>query len=124
MKKQKIDNKTLISEMKQMLHTPKLTLENMIFSDLNEDDLENYYDDGMPQGGEEGGNPKMGMEEPNIPNENDITGTINKIRQLALQSIAKLADDPTSKEYDIMKRIWNICDKSFETDKKNNNGGE
>ena len=55
----------------------------------------------------------------------DVTDTINKIRQMALQAIAKLADNPTSKQYDIMKRIWNICDKSFDNkNNETNNSGE
>ena len=38
-KKQNIDSKQLISEMKQLLSKPKLTVENMIFSDVNEEDF-------------------------------------------------------------------------------------
>ena len=125
MRKQNKNRNTseIISEMRQMLHEPKLTVENMIFSELDNkdfDDMKNseeYYD-----------------EEPNNYNnqkqtvENDtvsINDSINKIRQIALSAIAQLADDPTSPEYDLMKKIWNLCDKKFEVqngNKRNSNG--
>ena len=43
---------------------------------------------------------------------------INQIRAIALDGIRELADNPTSKEYDVMKRIWNICDKSINDNDK------
>lgn len=120
-KKQNIDSKQLISEMKQLLSKPKLTVENMIFSDVNEEDFEkpDEFNDGYEEE----------KEVETVPEESgsevDVTDTINKIRQMALQAIAKLADNPTSKQYDIMKRIWNICDKSFESkDNKQVGNGE
>ena len=120
-KKQNIDSKQLISEMKQLLSKPKLTVENMIFSDVNEEDFENpdEFNDGYEE--------RETMKE--VPEKNanpvDVTDTINKIRQLALQAIAKLADDPTSEQYQLLKKVWNLVDKAFEN--KNNdtsNSGE
>lgn len=43
---------------------------------------------------------------------------INQIRAIALDGVRELADNPTSKEYDVMKRIWNICDKSINDNDK------
>lgn len=120
-KKQNIDSKQLISEMKQLLSKPKLTVENMIFSDVNEEDFEkpDEFSDGYEE--------KKPME--NVPEENvnsvDVTDTINKIRQLALQAIAKLADDPTSDQYQLLKKVWNLVDKAFENkDNKQIGNGE
>lgn len=120
-KKQNIDSKQLISEMKQLLHKPKLTVENMIFSDVNEEDFEkpDEFSDGYEE--------KETMKE--VPEESrseiDVTDTINKIRQLALQSIAKLADNPTSEQYQLLKKVWNLVDKAFENkDNKQIGNGE
>lgn len=102
---------TLIEEMKKLLKKPTLTMESMIFSDVNEDDLE--HDDDVPE---------MRDEEPDYdghgPANDDITEIINKIRQLSLQAIAALADDPTSPQYQLLKKVWNLVDKSFESEKK------
>lgn len=120
-KKQNIDSKQLISEMKQLLSKPKLTVENMIFSDVNEEDFEKpeEFNDGY----------KEEKEIETVPEESrseiDVTDTINKIRQLALQAIAKLADDPTSDQYQLLKKVWNLVDKAFENkDNKQIGNGE
>lgn len=117
-KNQNTENKELIREMKQMLHKPTMTLESMIFSGMNEEsDDEDKFAEEMPSDD---------MSSQNIPVSDsvDVTDSINKIRQIALQAIAKLANDPTSKQYDIMKRIWNICDKSFDNKNNETNSGE
>lgn len=115
MKNKDINNQELISEMQTMLRKPKLTMESMIFSDVNEDDFEDSENmNDMPS------------DEDNVelPEENpiDVTDTINKIRQMSLQAIAKLADNPASEQYQLLKKVWNLVDKAFETDKKNING--
>lgn len=114
MKKQ-ANSKDLITEMQLMLNkrNPKLTLENMIFSDLSEEDMDDYYgDEEVPEN-------TPHMEEKPVSGDVDITETINNIRQMALKAIAKLADDPTSEQYQLLKKIWNLVDKTFEADKKN-----
>ena len=120
-KKQNIDSKQLISEMKQLLSKPKLTVENMIFSDVNEEDFEkpDEFNDGYEEE----------KEIETVPGESesevDVTDTINKIRQLALQAIAKLADNPTSEQYQLLKKVWNLVDKAFENkDNKQVGNGE
>lgn len=120
-KKQNIDSKQLISEMKQLLSKPKLTVENMIFSDVNEEDFEKP--DEFNDGYEEEKEVETVSEE--SESEVDVTDTINKIRQLALQAIAKLADNPTSEQYQLLKKVWNIVDKAFESkDNKQVGNGE
>lgn len=41
-----------------------------------------------------------------------VNDEITLIRQTALKAIARLADKPTSEEYNFMKKIWNMCDKA------------
>lgn len=118
-KKQNINSKELITEMKQLLHNPKLTVENMIFSDVNEEDFEkpDEFNDGYEEKGE------MAKIPEDDNNQVDVTDTINKIRQMALQAIAKLANDPTSDQYQLLKKVWNLVDKAFENkDTKVGNG--
>ena len=116
-KKQDIDSKQLISEMSQMLRKPKLTMENMIFSDVNEDGFEDTEDFSEAQ-------PEENEDIPQNTNDVDVTDTINKIRQLSLQAIAKLADNPTSEQYQLLKKVWNLVDKSFEAKENKVIGGE
>ena len=55
-------------------------------------------------------------------NELNVETFINDTRKKSLQIMAKLADEPESKTYEIAKRIWQICDKSL-TDEKVEQGG-
>lgn len=45
----------------------------------------------------------------------EVTQYINQIRQIALQGIAKLANNPSSLQYDALKKVWQIIDKTVET---------
>ena len=65
--------------------------------------------------------PDLGMQaepetEPqqSVPADPEVTQLINQIRQLALQGIAKLANNPTSIQYDALKKVWQIIDKTVE----------
>lgn len=110
MKKTKYrNNDDLISEMKQILRKPKLTLENMVF-----DNDEDYFYDNDKNLDKNEENEKI-ENNSEIPNEVDVTETINKIRQLSLNAIAKLANNPNSEQYQLLKKIWNMVDKCFET---------
>ena len=42
-----------------------------------------------------------------------IKNEIDQIRQIALKTIAKLAEDPTTESYQMMKKIWMMCDKAI-----------
>ena len=106
--------KELISEMNLMLKKPSLTLENFIMPENIGDD---YSDEGeindypthnqeqptetMPQHKEEGG-----MKE--------IEKELTQIRKIALSVITRLADNPSSENYVLMKKIWNTVDKAIE----------
>ena len=89
---------------------------------LSEED----FDEPMISQGEEdysmesGEGDAMAMEKGILPIKNEI----DSIRQIALKTIARLAEDPTSESYQIMKKIWMMCDKAIEsalqTDDNNN----
>jgi len=58
-----------------------------------------------------------------MPNDGlDVENFINDTRKKALQIMAKLADEPESRTYDIAKRIWQICDKSIADEKMERSG--
>jgi hypothetical protein len=89
---------------------------------LSEED----FDEPMISQGEEdygmdsGEGDAMAMEKGILPIKNEI----DNIRQIALKTIARLAEDPTSESYQMMKKIWMMCDKAIEsalqTDDNNN----
>lgn len=43
-----------------------------------------------------------------------IKDDLNKIRQICFGAIARLAEDPTSDSYQLMKKVWMMCDKALE----------
>lgn len=110
--------KEIITEMKLMLNeNPTLTLENFIMpesfdSDFSENNTftdDNGYKD-VPQVNQ----PKDKVEE---PIENKISGIekeLTQIRKIALNVITRLADQPSSEQYILMKKIWNTVDKAIE----------
>lgn len=55
--------------------------------------------------------PEMEMEEPK-QGTMDVAAFIDDIRKRALRGMAELADNPLDKNYDILKRIWALCDKA------------
>mgnify|MGYP001139920502 CR=1 FL=1 len=51
------------------------------------------------------------------PIENKISGIekeLTQIRKIALNVITRLADQPSSEQYILMKKIWNTVDKAIE----------
>lgn len=107
----KRDNFKDVENLRKMLsETKKLTLENYILPE------EDSFEEEMPQ--EDDVLPQQKMD-------NDVTGIekeLTQIRKIALSVINRLADQPTSPQYDTMKKIWNMVDKAIEQPNKNNNG--
>lgn len=108
------DNFAAINEMKQMLGTvKKLTLESFI---MPEEDTS--YDEETPEVPAE----ETVEQEPQMDNEvSGIEKELTQIRKIALSVINRLADQPTSSQYDTMKKIWNMVDKAIEQPQKGNN---
>ena len=121
----KKNNRQLISEMKQSLDNMsnkkrKLTLESYVFSedtDLNNEfpyETDNPgFDDGQADIYDEGEtvNPTM-------------KPLIDKIRLMSLQCLQKLSNAPESPEYELFKKIWQLCDKSVDVNAKNGNNNQ
>lgn len=47
--------------------------------------------------------------------------TIDKIRLTTIQALGQIADYPQSETYNLLKKIWQIVDKSVDVEKKENN---
>ncbi|MCD8207646.1 MAG: hypothetical protein LUD72_06900 [Bacteroidales bacterium] len=110
----------LVNEMDMMLEDkPSLMLENFM---MPEDDVPMGDDVPMQDApvGDDAGMNDMG---PQVPND-DVSAEISQIRQTAIQAIARLADNPGSASYQLMKKIWNLCDKQLETPKDVGVGGD
>lgn len=109
----KRDNFKDVENLRKMLsETKKLTLENYILPE------EDSFEEEMPQ--EDDVLPQQKMD-------NDVTGIekeLTQIRKIALSVINRLADQPTSPQYDTMKKIWNMVDKAIEQPQKGNNFAE
>ena len=50
-----------------------------------------------------------------------IEKELTQIRKIALSVINRLADQPTSEDYNTMKKIWNLVDRAIETNNSENN---
>lgn len=113
-------NKTreAINELKLMLNDkPSLTLESFY---LPENFDETMMDD------EEVPSENVPMQEPKqeLGQENKIGGIekeLTQIRKIALNVITRLADQPSSEQYQLMKKIWDTVDKAIENSVKNVN---
>lgn len=87
---------------------PKTLNEAMDFENRAEDDMmvdepESYE----PQGPEET-QPKA------AESEMDVTAFIDDIRKKSLRGMAQLADNPDDERYQLLKKIWQICEKKPE----------
>lgn len=128
-----------IDELKQMLNENRTRVskkKKLLEGYISEGDFDPSMRQGqpMPQGeedfpleGMEGGEgDAMAQEQGILPIKNEI----DQIRQIALKTIARLAENPVSESYQMMKKIWMMCDKAIESalqpeenNGKKNNGG-
>lgn len=54
----------------------------------------------------------------------DVKAFIDDIRKKSLRGMAQLADTPDDPLYDVLKRIWQTCDKAYNDQKENAMGGK
>lgn len=54
------------------------------------------------------------MEEPQADNGMDVMAFVDDIRKKSLKGMAQLADNPDDERYQLLKKIWQICDKKPE----------
>lgn len=121
----KINTRELISEMRQMLGPNKMTCEGLVYGEDGDEmmydkpamgDEEMGGDQAMQQLGDmTGANP--GEENP-LDGDPEITKLITNIRVLTLKGLTKLANNPETAQYDLLKKIFLQIDKSVE-DKMN-----
>ena len=105
----KRDNFSAINEIREMLGTTKkLTLEGFIMPD---EDV-SYTDEKVV--------PQEEKQEDRGVNITGIEKELTQIRKIALSVINRLADQPTSEDYNTMKKVWNMVDKAIEQPQKGN----
>lgn len=78
---------------------------------FNEDDDMNMMDDEPMEYKPMGDEP---MEEPQADNGMDVMAFVDDIRKKSLKGMAQLADNPDDERYQLLKKIWQICDKKPE----------
>jgi hypothetical protein len=54
------------------------------------------------------------MEEPQADNGMDVMAFVDDIRKKSLKGMAQLAENPDDERYQLLKKIWQICDKKPE----------
>ena len=114
----KRDNFSAINEIREMLGTTKkLTLESFIMPD---EDVSYTDETVVPQDNIE----KLPKEEKQVDSSINISGIekeLTQIRKIALSVINRLADQPTSEDYNTMKKIWNLVDRAIESNNSESN---
>lgn len=95
-----------ISDMKKFVSKmPKTINESINFSDEEYEPMEDYEED-MPDGPEE---------EPETEDAGmDVMAFVDDIRKKSLKGMAQLAENPDDERYQLLKKIWQICDKKPE----------
>lgn len=105
--------KELISEIRLMVNDkPSLTLESFIMpesldDDMGGEDMDSFDEEEMEQ-------PQENMPQQSQSEISGIEKELTQIRKIALSVINRLADQPTSEQYNTMKKIWNMVDKAIE----------
>lgn len=109
-----------INEIKDLLlqnDRNPLTVESLVFGDeeMNPDELNSPGFDGGKDYDfkvDDNGNTIMN---------GDVKGILDKMRVMCLQGMTKLSNTPQAPEYDILKKIFNLIDKTVEVKDTNNN---
>ena len=125
------NTKILISEMKEMLNMTKgkkLTLEGLVYGE----DGEEMMNDQMSQMPPEGGMPEEAPAQPQqqaqpqgqemnpeqgvnpLDEDPEVAKLITQIRVSTLEGLRKLAQNPESAQYELLKKIFLLVDKAVE----------
>lgn len=108
MKKSFIDDIAKINE--NINEVEKLLKESMNFYEedsIEEPEMEDDIED------MEGDDDELGMEEP-IEDNDSVESYVDHIRKYALNGLSALCDEPESEEYQMLKKIFQMCDKKPE----------
>ena len=106
-----------IAEMQNLVKNMPKTINEVLSFDGTDDEL--GYDDEMVDAGEM---PEEKVEdEPKEEGGMDIMAFVDDIRKKSLKGMASLADNPDDERYQLLKKIWQICDKKPEQQTAFNN---
>ena len=105
-----------IMEMQNLVKSMPKTLNEMINFEGADDEL-GGYDEEMPEE-----DPEDAPEEPK-EDTMDIMAFVDDIRKKSLKGMASLAETPDDERYQLLKKIWQICDKKPEQQTAFNNPG-
>lgn len=97
-----------ISEMKSLVEKMPKTINEVLSFEGSDDDMGGYEDE-MPEEEPETSGPEKD-EEPEM----DIMAFVDDIRKKSLKGMASLAETPEDERYQLLKKIWQICDKKPE----------
>lgn len=126
MKKNTDNTRQLISEMKQLLNktnTRKITLEGLVYGEDGEEMMNNQpgqmpQEGGMPAESPEqqmqGQQPMEGQEPNPLDEDPEVAKLITSIRVSTLEGLRKLAQNPESAQYELLKKIFLLVDKAVE----------
>lgn len=118
--------RSLITEINNLLDRNfGLTVEDVSFRDKFDHDpnfeANNPGFDSMSRAQDFTDDDYLVQNQPQTGNNNNIMGTINQIRLMAINGLAQLSNTPESPHYDLLKKIWQLVDKTVEvkeTDKE------
>ena len=103
-----------ITEMQNLVKTMPKTINESLNFEGADDELEGYEEE-LPE--EE---PEEPIDEPKEEGM-DIMAFVDDIRKKSLKGMASLADNPDDERYQLLKKIWQICDKKPEQQTAFNN---
>ena len=107
--------KTNISEMKDITKSMPKTINEALNFEGSDDELVRYDDD-MPED-----EPDDVADEPKEDGGMDVMAFVDDIRKKSLKGMASLAENPDDERYQLLKKIWQICDKKPEQQTAFNN---
>lgn len=129
------DNTQLISEMKEMLNkskTRKVTLEGLVYGEDGEEMMGNQMNQVPPEGDMPAEAPTQQPQAPAQPQaqgqqmnpeqqevnpldeDPEVAKLITDIRVSTLEGLRKLAQNPESAQYELLKKIFLLVDKAVE----------
>lgn len=130
MAKNNVNTQNLINEMKEMLNqraSKKMTLESVLWGEDGEEMMDNQpapAENGMPaeapapqqpQQAPAQGQPVNDDNRPNPLDEDpEVAKLITNIRVSTLEGLRKLAQNPESAQYELLKKIFLLVDKAVE----------
>ena len=121
------NTRQLISEMKEMLNKSarrRITLEGLVYGEDGEEMMNDQMGQMGPEGGmrpdasaqPQGNEQQMGQEMEANPLDEDpeVAKLITHIRVSTLEGLRKLAQNPESAQYELLKKIFLLVDKAVE----------